>query len=49
MFHAASTSQSVLTAFFYGRAFAQTLNRRLGEFVVDVVAEVGGMGCHAAW
>ncbi|KXZ44219.1 hypothetical protein GPECTOR_71g580 [Gonium pectorale] len=33
-------SPEILTAFFYGRAFAITLNRRLSEAVIDLVSEV---------
>eukprot|EP00197_Chlamydomonas_leiostraca_P004129 CAMPEP_0202872932 /NCGR_PEP_ID=MMETSP1391-20130828/22287_1 /ASSEMBLY_ACC=CAM_ASM_000867 /TAXON_ID=1034604 /ORGANISM="Chlamydomonas leiostraca, Strain SAG 11-49" /LENGTH=140 /DNA_ID=CAMNT_0049554079 /DNA_START=201 /DNA_END=623 /DNA_ORIENTATION=- len=35
-----SSSYDILQAFFYGRAFAITLSKRLGEAVVDAVAEV---------
>ncbi|PNW88512.1 hypothetical protein CHLRE_01g032750v5 [Chlamydomonas reinhardtii] len=33
-------SPEILSAFFYGRALAITLNRRLGEAVIDFVSEV---------
>lgn len=36
----AETSYNILEAFYYGRAFAITLNRRLGEAMVEVVSEV---------
>lgn len=33
-------SYEILSAFFYGRAFAVTLSKRLGEVVVDGISEV---------
>lgn len=33
-------SYDILNAFFYGRAFAITLNKRLSEAVIDLVSEV---------
>jgi hypothetical protein len=36
----ADANYQVLQSFFFGRAFAITLSRRLGEAVVDVVSEV---------
>ncbi|GFR39806.1 hypothetical protein Agub_g296 [Astrephomene gubernaculifera] len=34
------SSPEILTAFFYGRALAVTINRRLNEALIDVVSEV---------
>lgn len=31
----------MLESFYYGRAFANALSRRLGELVVDVASELG--------
>lgn len=39
-FGAAAASNDILSAFFYGRAFAVTLNKRLSEIAVDVISEV---------
>ena len=36
-----SQSSPLLEAFFYGRAFAQVLNERLGEAATDVLAQTG--------
>ncbi len=36
----ADPSPEILTAFFYGRALAITLNKRLSEAVIDLVSDV---------
>ena len=36
----AGSSRSVLDAFFYGRAFAEVLNEKLGEVADDVLVRV---------
>jgi hypothetical protein len=36
----ADESFQILEAFYYGRAFAMTLSRKLGEAVVEVVSDV---------
>ena len=35
------SSKSILDAFFYGKAFAEALNERLGAALDDVLSEVG--------
>ena len=37
---AAGSSRSVLDAFFYGRAFAEVLNEKLGEVADDLLIRV---------
>lgn len=37
---AGNDSLDILSAFQYGRAFARVLSQRMGELVVDTVAEV---------
>jgi hypothetical protein len=36
----ASGAPQLLEAFYYGRAFAITVNKRIGEALTDVVAEI---------
>ena len=37
----AGSSASILEAFYYGRAFAETLNERLGAALDDLLSELG--------
>ena len=37
----AESSRSILEAFYYGRAFAETLNAKLGAMVEDVLSNIG--------
>ncbi|GLI61063.1 hypothetical protein VaNZ11_003326 [Volvox africanus] len=39
-FYRADPSSEIFTAFFYGRALAVTINKRLSEAVIDIVSDI---------
>ncbi len=41
MVWSAESSRSILEAFYYGRAFAETLNAKVGAVVEDVLSDIG--------